>query len=243
MIRSINDKSVKCDYTQESCRAPQQSKRSFRTCIKAGLAVLSVGLTGCMNMYEPPTVNDTPIQVKEEAFLQDVPVADVDDGYIEALARHYRRHGSSTMDLLITYDPHSKDNTAMNATNEAADIAVALREKYGVTNVEVGIMPIASQDEEPRLLVSYDSLYAQAPAGCDGMMPGLEGRPLENDPDYKLGCSIDTLIARQVAHPADLLGQGESNVTSEGRSAANIVDVYRSGAQNPVLGGENASGD
>ena len=241
MIRSVNDKFIKCNQTLEGCETLSQSKRSFRKWVKAGLAILSVGLAGCMNMYEPPTINDTPIQVKEEAFLQDVLVADVDDDYVEALGRHYRKHGSSTMDLLITYDPHSKDNTAMNATSKAADIAVALREEYGVTNVNVGIMPIASQHEEPRLLVSYDSLYAQAPAGCNGMMPGMGGRPLENDPDYKLGCSIDTLIARQVAHPADLLGRGASNVTTEGRSAANIVDAYRSGAQNPSLDGEDVS--
>ncbi len=219
----------------------QKRNNPFKNMAKACVALLSIGLGGCMDLYEPPTINDKPIQVKEEAFLQDVPVDDVDDGYIRTLAHHYNRYGASTMDLLVTYDPHSRDNTAMNATDKVGDIAEALRRVYDVTNVKAGIMPIASQNEAPRLLVSYDFLSAHAPRGCDGMMPGLEGRPSENDSRYKLGCSIATLKARQVSRPADLLGRDAVYQTTEGRSAANIVAGVRSGAQNESLSGQSAS--
>jgi type IV pilus biogenesis protein CpaD/CtpE len=221
----------------------QKRRNPFKTMAKACVAMLSIGLSGCMDMYEPPTINEKPIQVKEEAFLQDVAVADVDDDYIRTLAHHYNRYGASTMDLLVTYNPHSKDNTAMNATNKVGDIAEALRVVYDVTNIKAGIMPVASQNEAPRLLVSYDSYSAQAPQGCDGLMPGLNGRALENDSRYNLGCSIATLKARQVVRPADLLGRDAVYQTSEGRSASNIVDVNRSGAQNEPLGGQSASED
>jgi len=219
----------------------QKRKNPFKIMAKACIAVLSIGLGGCMDLYEPPSVNDKLIQVKEEAFLQDVPVADVDEGYIRNLAHHYNRYGASTMDLLVTYDPHSKDNTAMNATNTVGDIAQELRVVYDVVNVKAGIMPVASQNEAPRLLISYDSFSAHAPQGCDGMMPGLDGRPSENDSRYKLGCSIATLKARQVARPADLLGRDAVYQTTEGRSAANIVDSHRSGAEKEALTGQSAS--
>lgn len=214
---------------------------SLKSFMKAGLAVLSLTLGGCMNMYEPPSLNDNPIDVQEEAFLQDVLLADVDDDYIDALAHHYRRHGASPMDLLVTYDPYSNDNTSGVATNKVADVASVLRGRYGIMNVNAGIMPVASQGEFPQLLVSYDSYQARAPAGCDGLMPGLNGRPLENDNNYKLGCTISTLKARQVSRPGDLLGQGNTDGTTDGRSASNIVDYYRSGAQNEPLEGESAS--
>ena len=209
--------------------------------MKACFALLTLNLAGCMDLYEPSTINENPIEISEEAFLQDVALDDVDEQYIRALAHHYKRYGSSPMDLLVTYDPHSKDNTAMVATNKVADISEVLRLTYGVENVDAGIMPIASQHEAPRLLVSYDSLSAHAPKGCDGMMPGLEGRPMEDDSRYKLGCSLATLKMRQVARPADLMGQGVNSPNTEGRSATNIVDTYRSGAQLEPLDGENAS--
>jgi|GEM_PF-449312 len=234
MTRSIHNTSIE---------RHQKHKNPFKVMAKACVALLSIGLSGCMDLYEPPSVNDKSIQVKEEAFLQDVPVADVDDTYIRTLAHHYNRYGASTMDLLVTYNPHSKDNTAMNATDKVGDIAEVLRGVYDVNNVKAGIMPIASQNEAPRLLVSYDFLSAHAPKGCDGMMPGLEGRSLEDDSKYKLGCSIDTLVARQVSRPADLLGRGSAGQTTEGRSAANIVDVYRSGVENEPLNGQTASED
>jgi type IV pilus biogenesis protein CpaD/CtpE len=222
-------------------RHQKRKNSSFKNLAKACVALLSIGLGGCMDLYEPSTINEAPIQVKEEAFLQDVPLDDVDDKYIRALAYHYSRYGASTMDLLVTYDPHSKDNTAMKATNAVGDIAETLRGVYDVTDVKAGIMPVASQHEAPRLLVSYDSYSAHAPQGCDGMMPGLDGRPMEDDSRYKLGCSIATLKARQVARPADLLGSDSVYQTTEGRSASNIVDLHRSGAEKPALQGESAS--
>lgn len=217
-------------------------KSPLKYMMNAGLAVLSLTLGGCMDLYEPTAMNDTRIQVKQEVFNQDVLLSDVNDDYIAYLARHYTKRGGSPMDMIVTYDPQSSKNTAMQAANKAADITSALRNDYGVTNVEAGIMPVLSQGDDARLLVSYDAYSAHAPKGCDGMMPGLSERPLEGDKNYKLGCSIDTLIARQVSRPSDLLGRGNVDRDTDGRSAANIVDTYRTGALNEPLTGESASG-
>ncbi|MFP4097939.1 MAG: CpaD family pilus assembly lipoprotein [Alphaproteobacteria bacterium] len=236
----------RCFCGQNNAQGGDSMKKMFslKSMVKASLALFSFGLTGCgVDLYEPSIANNAPIQVREEAFLQDVAVADVDGEYIRSLARHYKKHGASAVDLLVTYDPHSKDYTAMKATGVVADIASSLRREYGIQDIHSGIMPVASQNDEPRLLVSYDSLFAQRPEGCDGMMPGLEGRPVEWAKDYKLGCTVETLIARQVAHTSDLLGEGMSSDTTDGRSSANIIEEYRSGIRNQPLEGVNASGN
>ncbi len=208
--------------------------------VNAGLAFLSLSVAGCMDLYEPPTISDDPIQVKEESFIQDIAVGDVDNEYISALARHYTKHGISPIDIIVTYDPRSYRNTAMMATNIAADIARSLRD-YGVTNVKAGVMPVKSQGDEARVLINYNSYIALAPKGCDYNMLNRGNSALENDPEYKLGCSIDTMLSRQIARPADLLGRGAQEDASDARPVANKVDLYRTGELNKPLEGESAT--
>ncbi len=217
-------------------------KNPLRNMVNASLAFLSLSVAGCMDLYEPPTVNNSRIQVKEEAFIQDIAVSDINDEFIGSLARHYSKHGGSPMDILVTYDPRSYRNTAMMATNIAADMASSLRD-YGVTNVKAGVMPIKSQGDEARVLISYDAYTAHAPEGCDYAMPGMGGASIEDDKKYKIGCGIDTLLARQVAKPADLLGRGAQESKSDGRPVTNVVDLYRKGEQNKPLEGESSTGE
>ncbi len=208
--------------------------------LNAGMAFLSLSLVGC-NLYEPTKVTDKRVQVKAESFVEDVEVSRVDDAYIAAIARHYTRYGEGDMDLILTYDPRSYRNTAMQATNKVSDIAVALRD-YGVENINPNIMPIKAQGDVPRLLVSYEGYTAHAPDDCD-LMAGLDRSvELGSQRDYKLGCSIETMVARQVSRPGDLLGKEQTDMKTEGRSASNIVDVSRTGALNAPLEGETASG-
>lgn len=221
----------------------QKNWRSMVLLNSCAAVFVAIGLGGCMDLYEPSKINQRPIQVREEAFNQDVLISDVDEQYIRALAHHYKRYGASKMDLLLTYDPYSKDFGAMMAGNKVAEIKSYLRDMFDIKKVEASIMPIVSRGDRPRLMVSYSSLNAYAPKGCEGMMPGINGRPMEGDSRYKLGCSIATLKTRQVVRPADLMGRGVDRPSTEGRSASNIVDYYRSGAQNEPLGGERASED
>ena len=220
-----------------------KAKRHLKFAVNAGLAFLSFAISGCSkDLYEPPTIKESSVQVKEESFIQDVAMSEVNEEFIAALARHHSKYGGSTMDLLVTYDPRSYRNTAMNATNSAADIATSLRD-YGVTDVNASVMPIKSQGDEARLLVTYDAYSARAPEDCDYEMPGMGNSPLEEDRKYKYGCTIDTLLAKQIARPGDLLGRGQQDNTTDGRTSTNIVDLYRSGAQNEPLEGEVASED
>jgi len=72
-------------------------------------------------------------------------------------------------------------------------------------------------------------------------MTGIDNRDINVEEAYKLGCSTETLFARQIARPKDLKGQGTTDANTDGRRSANIVEGYRTGVQNESLGGERAS--
>ncbi len=107
----------------------------------------------------------------------------------------------------------------------------------------MSVLPVKGQGDYSRMIVRYDGYSAAAPKDCKNLLPGIDGDALDHDGDYKLGCSIESVLARQVSRPADLLGNGVVDPTSEGRAAANIVDVYRAGLPNGPLDGESASGE
>ncbi len=214
--------------------------------LNTGVAIItltsSLALSGC-NLYAPTSISENKVQVQSEVFTRDALLVEVNDTFIAELARNYTKHGGGTLDLVITYDPKSYRNTAMTATNKIADIAGSLRD-YGVRNINAGIMPIKSQGDEAHLLISYNSFTASAPKGCDSLLPGMEnGSTSEYNKDYKLGCSIETMLARQVAKPSHLLGRGATGEPTDGRAASNIVDFYRMGAPNESLEGESATDD
>ena len=209
--------------------------------LNAGMAFVSLALAGCNTMYSPPTITENKIQVKESDVFQDVALYEINDAYLSNLADHHRRFGNTTMDVIVTYDPRSYKNTAMTASSKVADISSTLR-KEGVRDLNASILPVKDQGDEGRLIVSYTSVHAKGPKNC-GKLPGMNGSVLEDDPSYELGCSVNTLFAKQVSRPSDLAGRGQEDHTTEGRSAANLVDYVRSGARNEALDGESASGN
>lgn len=219
-------------------------RNGFRNFSLIGVSLLMLG--GCSNkdeiLYHPSAIHSEPIQIIEGRFHDDVTVSQADERYISALAHRYARSGGSDMALTVTYDPQSSRNTAMKAGHVAAELAYQLRQS-GVRHIETSLLPIKSQGDVSRVLTTYVSVQAKAPAGCDTMIPGLGGSDLRDDEDYKLGCSINSYVARQVSNPSDLLGRGAVGGNTDGRVATNVIDVLRSGEQNAPLEGESASGD
>ena len=205
----------------------------------AVLVLSGIGLSGC-EMYAPGNLSTEKIQVQQDSFFSNIPANQVDDLYISGLARHYNKHGDQPMKITVTYDPKNYRNSAMKANQRGLSIVRRLRAK-GVRDIKMDILPVTGQGDVSRVLVSYDSYTALAPEGCT-TMPGVEDKEIEPDKEYKLGCTIDTLLAKQVARPKDLAGRANEDTTTDGRSATNIVDVYRSGAKNEKLDGESASG-
>lgn len=204
----------------------------------------TVLLGGCSSysLYEESNVNESNMEVLEKSFDQAVLTSDVDTNFLSALANHHDRFGGSTMNITVTYDPKSYRNTAMNATNAMVDSVATLR-KFGVSDIESSILPIHAQGDDSKFMISYSTLSAKAPGGCDRLMQGMEDTQDDYRADYKLGCTIDTMIAKQISRPGDLMGTVTSDLSTDGREAANIVAVKRTGAPNEPLQGEQASGD
>lgn len=202
-------------------------------------------LSGCGDdaLYAPSAMLENErIQVEEQVFSESAALSEADERYIQALAHHYMRYGGgSPVELAVTYDPASRVNSAMAAGMASGDLAQALR-VHGVRDVQTSILPVNGQGDQARMLVRYMAYSAHAPQECEKMMPGMnDGDAVRDDREYKMGCSISSLIARQVSRPSDLLGRGNVQATSDGRAATNVVEAYRTGAPNEPLDGESAS--
>ncbi len=199
-----------------------------------------IALSSC-TLYEETRITQNRVQVQQEVFSDMIPLQQMNENTIAGLVKHYDRYGDGVVDLSITYDPSSRSFTAMQAGSEMARIVDRLR-KNGVNNVNGAILPVQDQDE-PMAVISFTSYTAHAPKGCENQMAGYHDTDIDIDPDYVLGCSIETTIARQISRPKDLLGNADSGRTTDGRRASNIVDRYRTGAPNEPLEGQSASGD
>ena len=218
-------------------------KKNFKTYGFVALLVsVSVGLSGCSRkLYEEGHLTQSRVQVEQQKFSEQMPVSDFTDNFAAGLGQYYRNHGEGTVDFSVLYDPRSSVNNAMNASQEASRIASLMRSK-GIHDVNANILPVNELGSEANVLISFTSYSASAPQDCE-TMPGFANTDIGFEKDYKLGCTVETVLARQVARPKDLAGNADAGDTTDGRRASNIVDVYRSGAPNQPLNGQTASGE
>lgn len=202
------------------------------------LIALAMIVSGC-EQYHPTSVTENRIQVEEEKFTDSVPVSQMNDAAMETLAKHYSKHGDGPLELTVTYDPKATKSGAMHASDEAAKLSKALRLK-GVDHVEAGILPVKDAGTEMNVMLAYSAYYAKPPKDCT-LIAGLENQGVEVEEDYKLGCTRETLFARQIARPKDLKGQESGLENGDGRRLANSLGYYRDGVPNEPLEGEQAT--
>ena len=183
----------------------------------------AVALTGCGRQSTPSMMNTSRVSVVPETHLLQVPVAEVNEGYLNRIAEDYERFGASTIQMSIGYDPANKKYGAMQAFNDLAKFKGRLN-KLGVHNVSAET--VKSEGAAPTLMISYDTVSAVGPAGCRNM-PGFDdGLTTAEIGNYKFGCSTETMLAKQIYRPADLLGNDASD-PDDGRRAANNVEYYK----------------
>ena len=62
-------------------------------------------------------------------------------------------------------------------------------------------------------------------------------------PQYRMGCTVETLLARQVARPSDLLGKQGFETNADGRRQERVVSTrgYYGDKPNDALNGESAT--
>ncbi len=191
-----------------------------------GLLLLMSGalvVTACAPQSTPSMMNTSRVSVVPETHLLQVPVAEVTDGYLYRVSTDYERFGASTIQMSLGYDPANKKYGAMQAFNDLSKFKGRLN-KLGIQNVSAET--VKSEGATPTLMISYDTVSAVGPAGCRNM-PGFDdGLTTAEIGDYKFGCSTETMLAKQIYRPADLLGNAASD-PGDGRRSANNVEYYR----------------
>lgn len=199
------------------------------------LVVVMGGLNACSRTYEEGTLTQNRMQVAQEHYAEEIVLDSAYPSRVDELAKHYSRHGDGVMEMSIAYNPKSSGQGAMRASQVAADLASHLR-SHGVTTVKTDILPVKDLGTM-KAIVSYDSYSARPPKDCT-MMSGFEDRDHGDNMDYKMGCTVETVMARQIARPKDLLGREFENTYTDARGISNQVRSVRSGTKNAPLGGE-----
>lgn len=212
--------------------------RFRKIALLTALPVLSAGVLSSCDFYEPGTLSHQKIQAVQEEASEDVPLAQADAAYLRGLADQYRKSSTGgPMQVTVAYDPAAPGGAA----HAKAGLARVLRSlnQEGVTTVSGSVLPVHAQREE-HLVVAYRGYKLLPPPDC-GLMEGINSRDVVLNKDYRLGCTVDTLLSRQIANPKDMTSDRASDGVSDGRRAANIIDIYRSGAPSEKLEGETAS--
>lgn len=218
-------------------------KQAHRTMMMAGAGVAALLLLGACDTI----VNDNPtamvssgrVETYKNEMALEIETATLDAGKMEQVSRHYWSHGDTPLLMSVTYDPHSKTNTAMKATQEAARLKTLLA-KQGAANVQADIMPVQDSGDVSKTIITYDAVNARGPSECRDVKVNRDFTDWERVPDYQLGCASENYLAKQIARPKDLHGNDVMDIT-DGRLQANTIELTKGGQTNPTLKGESAS--
>ena len=189
-------------------------------------------LAGCA-LETPTNLTQKRAEIHEKDYETSLKTAEVNENVGAVLASHYARYGDGPVSLSVTYDPHSSVYTARHATQDAARIASLLRSNGITSGVKTQILPIHNVGDESHTVFNYDIYVARPPAGCENMSEIIDSSP-EDFRSYELGCSTEIYLAKQLSRPKDLMGREGIDESSGGRGT-NIVQFYRTGAENEPL--------
>lgn len=199
------------------------------------LFLAAVTVVSACDMYKEPKMNLSKPELVYETHMEQIPADKIDDLSLSILANQYSRYGDGPLELTLTYDPKSRTNTAMRALNTLRDIEEKL-EKKGFANIKTDTIPV--EGEPSSLMVMYPSAQARPPSDCADM-PGLQNNNTYRDIDeYRIGCGVETLMAKQIYRPTDLRGRGGDVMgINDGRRIVNVMDTYH------ILNERQAAGD
>jgi len=187
------------------------------------LVICAALITACDRQSTPSMMNTSLPRVEAQTTMDQILVENVSEGYLKKIANNYDRYATDTLMMTISYDPLSKDYDAMKAFQDLARFKQILS-KMGINSVRAEA--VKSEGVKPTLMIAYDSVSAKTPEGCRNM-PGFDdGLTTPEIGDYRFGCSIDSMIAKQIYRPSDLQGK-VGNDAIDGRRAANTVEYYR----------------
>ena len=199
--------------------------KNFKIALTALISCALLG--GCSQQHTPSLMNTSKPELVRETHIEQIPIDKVDEMSMAILADRYTRYGAGELELTMTYDPRSKGYTAMKAVRDVKNAKNMLAKK-GITNVKADTLAVHGED--PVLMILYPSATAQAPSTC-GTMPGLESYATDSVEggivDYRMGCGVESMLARQIYRPSDLEGVGgDAMGVSEGRRVVSVVETY-----------------
>lgn len=181
----------------------------------------------------PSMMNTSSVEVSRELVVEQIALDNINDSVLSQIAAHHLKTGDGALELTMTYDPISQSFTAMNAVHELKHVRDALRYK-GIKNMVT--QTLAVPEGKPSLMVSYDTVLAHAPSDCVSM-PGLDNNLTGRDlGQYKFGCGVESMLARQIARPSDLEGNAGLGKRGAGRESGVIRDYAAGVPREPLEG-------
>ena len=171
------------------------------------------------SMMEDSVVSKRAIELHTNRHIETMDGKEVTSYKLSSLADDYNRHGESPLYIAFGYDP---DNArAKQTARSRAAIAKGQLGKLGLNNNVVDAIPV--NDSNGSAVIAYDRLTAKGPQNC-GVMPGTQGTQTGAYGDYGLGCTVNDMIAQQIATPSDLEGVGGLGERNDGLRTSNIVN-------------------
>lgn len=200
------------------------------------LTVMSVlGVAAC-SVEMPTNVTQHRVQVHRDAFALELPSRQLTQDHLEAVVEDYRLNGEGGVDVVIGYDPEAGEQLSAKARDELARVVGAFS-AYRIEPLEGAVLPVKDMGHDVTVLISYGRAFANAPKGCE-MMPGSDGATVSSLPDYKMGCSVEILMAKQAARPGDLAGRTPDMGLNDGMRLGNKLSGYKQGLRPERLYGE-----
>jgi len=202
------------------------------------LALCSTALLGaCAKdpwLMEGSSLAPLKMQLVEDRHIVKKPLAEFGEQDAVTAAETYNKSGAGPVYVVVAYNDQGK---GMDYDAKAAsDMLRGTLLRNGVAGEDIVTSMVPLETQTPVALIAFNTLRAAAPENC-GEMPGmyeLPGQPKHFD--YKIGCGVHDLMARQVADPRDLEGRAGVDGASDGERLANIVsNDYRTGEARDFL--------
>lgn len=197
--------------------------KNKHTLMIAAVSCLTISACGRLGESMPSMLNTNRAELIEQSVLDSRELNQVDENYLALLAEQSRKYGEGPVDLTVTYDPASKSFTALKAINTLEEIEDALR-KQGTTNITTQTLPV--EGRAPSLIVAFDTVGVQPPSSCTEIPGMYDYNTTGYLEGYRIGCAIETNIARQIARPADLKGN-EVFDARDGQTDPNVIGARR----------------
>ncbi len=220
----------------------------MRETLKILLSMTILASASACTLDEPTWVNPGRLEVHEEGYMDSFNTDALDNPTLRAIGVNYYRYGNGPMDVAVSYDPSSRTNNKANAAQQASRIEKELR-RQGVNDLRITTVEKTSSGELSSTTVKFPALTAKPPQDC-GLMPGYTnaqtGLPEDAEGTHKgyaIGCTVETLMAKQVARPGDLLGRPGFETNADGMRQERVIwkRGYYNDRSNPPLDGESAS--